>query len=278
MKVADALRAAEEILRGHSESARLDAEVLLAHVLGWNRALLISADRDEVDAVRAKKLSELIERRAQGEPVAYLTGVKEFWSLPLKVTPDVLIPRPETETLVEWALDIIVNISAPRVADLGTGSGAIALAIASERPDAKIVATDQSAKALRVAQENAKQLGIGNVRFAQGSWLAPLQGELFDLIVSNPPYVPIGDPHLQSLRHEPESALIAGDDGLEAIRAIADAAPKHLRSMSWLLLEHGTTQGAALRNELVLAGLRSVRSHHDLAGHERMTEGQYDPL
>jgi release factor glutamine methyltransferase len=274
VNVADTLRAAEEQLRGRSESARLDAEVLLGHVLGWNRALLISAGRDEVDSTREKKFSDLIQRCAAGEPVAYLTGMKEFWSLPLKVTPDVLIPRPETETLVEWALDVVVDVASPRVADLGTGSGAIALAIASERPDAKIVATDQSAKALRVAQANAKQLGIGNVRFAQGSWLEPLKGELFDLIISNPPYVAAGDPHLEALRHEPESALVAGDDGLEAIRAIATEAPKHLRSLGWLLLEHGAGQAEAVRQELADAGFASATTIGDLGALPRVTGGR----
>jgi len=271
--IADALRAAEESLRGRSESARLDAEVLLGHVLGWSRALLISAGRDEVDAAREKKFAALVQRRANGEPVAYLTGVKEFWSLPLKVTPDVLVPRPETETLVEWALDLVVDTPSPRVADLGTGSGAIALAIASERPDAKIVATDQSATALRIAQANAKALGIGNVQFAQGSWFAPLKGELFDLVVSNPPYVAAGDPHLDALRYEPEAALISGPDGLEAIRAIASEAPRHLRSLGWLLLEHGAGQAEAVRNVLADCGFASASTIGDLGEVPRVTGG-----
>jgi release factor glutamine methyltransferase len=273
VNVGDALRSAEEQLRDRSESPRLDAEVLMGHVMGWTRALVAAAGSDPIEPGRATKFRGLVERRAAGEPVAYLTGVKEFWSLPLHVTPAVLIPRPETETLVEWALDQVVNTPSPRIADLGTGSGAIALALASERLDAKIVATDQSAEALRVAQQNARQLGIGNVQFLHGSWFEPLKGETFDLIVANPPYVAIDDPHLEALRHEPQGALVSGTDGLDDIRAIAHGAPRHLRSRGWLLLEHGAGQAEAVRMELADAGFASAVTIGDLGQHPRVTGG-----
>lgn len=253
----------------------LDAELLLAHVLGITRVRLRTHAQDPVGAGAAHRFLELLARRAGGEPLAYLTGRREFWSLDLAVTPAVLIPRPETELLVERAL-ALASDTACRVADLGTGSGAIALALAHERPHWRVVATDLSAAALAVARANAATLGLARVEFLAGSWFAPLGQRRFELIVSNPPYVAADDPALAdpALACEPRLALTPGADALAHLRVLARGAAAHLAAGGWLLLEHGATQGEALRAELVAAGFAHVRSHPDLAGHERMTEGQ----
>lgn len=254
----------------------LEAELLLAHVLGTPRARLRSHPESAVEPARAERYLDLIGRRVAGEPVAYLTGQREFWSLDLAITPAVLIPRPETELLVERAL--AVGPAEPlRVADLGTGCGAVALALARERPFWRIVATDVSAPALAVARANAAALGLSHVEFIAGSWFEPLGGARFDLIVSNPPYVAADDPALSSpaLAFEPALALTPpGGDALAALRVLARGGAAHLTPGGWLLLEHGATQGREVRDELVAAGFARVRSHRDLAGHERMTEGQ----
>jgi release factor glutamine methyltransferase len=260
-------------------NAALEAGLLLACALCTTRARLMSHAESAVEPAAERHYRALIERRARGEPLAYLTGTREFWSLALTVTPAVLVPRPETELLVERALALC---SAPqaRVADMGTGSGAVALALASERPRWQVTATDLSAAALAVARANAARLALSGIAFREGSWFEPLTGERFDLIVSNPPYIASDDPALEdpALAHEPRLALTPGADALACLRAIARDAPQHLHPGGWLLLEHGTAQGAALRDELVLAGFRSVRSHRDLGGHERITEGRYDPI
>jgi release factor glutamine methyltransferase len=263
---------------GSAATPELDAEVLLAHLLSVSRAYLRS-HREAAAGERSGEYHALLERRARGEPLAYLTGTKEFWSLPLTVTPAVLVPRPETELLVERALALRGEPHG-RVADLGTGCGAVALALASERPRWQVTATDLSAQALEVARANAARLGLIAIDFRMGSWFAPLAAERFDLIVSNPPYIAACDPALgdPALAHEPRLALTPGADALRCLREIARDAPRHLEPGGWLLLEHGATQAAAVRDELVLAGCRYVRSHRDLAGHERITEGQYDPL
>jgi release factor glutamine methyltransferase len=260
---------------GPPAATRLDAQLLLAQVLGVTRARLQSHPEVAAPAAAVEIYLRLLERRAAGEPLAYLTGQREFWSLDLTVSPAVLIPRPETELLVERALAAHAD-KAGAVVDLGTGCGAIALALASERPGWRVLATDVSEPALAVARANAAALGLGRVEFRAGSWFEPLGGERFDLIVSNPPYVAADDPALEraALRYEPRLALTPGADALECLRVIARAAPRHLATGGWLLLEHGATQAHAVRAELVLAGLRSVRSHRDLAGHERLTEGQ----
>jgi release factor glutamine methyltransferase len=260
-------------------SAALDAGLLLAHALQMTRARLMSHTELAVEPAAARCYSALIERRARGEPLAYLTGTQEFWSLPLGVSRAVLVPRPETELLVERAL-ALRTAQHGRVVDLGTGCGAIALAIASERPHWQVTATDVSAEALAIARANAVQLKLTAIDFRHGNWFAPLAGTRFDLILSNPPYVAADDPALEepALAHEPRLALTPGADGLACLRVIARGAQPHLNPGGWLLLEHGNDQGAAVRHELVLAGLRYVRSHRDLAGHERITEGQYDPL
>ena len=254
-------------------SARLDAAVLLAHVLGVATARLSSHPERPVDAEGAARYRHLLARRAAGEPLAYLTGSREFWSLPLAVTPDVLVPRPETELLVERAL-ALGPAGAARVADLGTGSGAIALAVARERPQWQVVATDVSARSLEVARGNAAALAPARIEWRLGSWYEALAGERFDLLLSNPPYVAADDPALSALRHEPPLALTPGLDAFAALRTLVRGAAAHLASAGWLVLEHGATQGAQTREELVLAGFRHVRSHRDLAGHERTTEGQ----
>jgi release factor glutamine methyltransferase len=256
-------------------TARLDAQLLLGAALGVPRARLQSHPEEAAPAGTRERYLRLIERRVSGEPLAYLTGKREFWSLDLLVSPAVLIPRPETELLVERALAVRTGAGGA-VVDLGTGCGAIALALASERPGWRVVATDVSEPALAVARANAAALGLSRVEFRAGSWFGPLGEERFDLIVSNPPYVAADDPLLahSALRYEPRLALTPGADALECLRALARGALAHLAPGGWLVLEHGADQGQAVRSELVLAGLRSVRSHRDLAGHERTTEGQ----
>ena len=260
-------------------TATLDAGLLLAHTLRTTRVRLISEAERAVEPAAVGRYRALIERRARGEPLAYLTGIREFWSLPLRVSRAVLVPRPETELLVERAL-ALGAVSVGRVVDLGTGSGAIALALARERPHWRVTATDISMEALAVARANAAELQLAGIDFRHGSWFAPLGGARFDLIVSNPPYVAADDAALEdpALAHEPRLALTPGADALRCLREIARDAPQHLEPGGWLLLEHGAAQAAAVRDELVLAGCCSVRSHRDLAGHERITEGQYDPL
>jgi release factor glutamine methyltransferase len=271
-RLADWLGWATSALSG-GDSPRLDAELLLCELLGCNRAGLLIREDDTLSADTALRYAALIERRQLGEPVAYLTGRREFWSLDLQVSPAVLIPRPDTELLVEWALERLRGLSAPRIADLGTGSGAIALALASERPDAQVFAVDASADALSQASHNARLLGLERVEFRLGDWFAPLANERFDLIVSNPPYVAEQDPHLDALRFEPRRALTAGADGLADLRRIAAAAPSHLKSGASLLLEHGADQGEAVRALLRQHGYGNVETRRDLNGLERATLG-----
>lgn len=247
----------------------------MMHVTGLTRTALITRAHDPLAAAHEQQLEQLLDRRARGEPVAYLTGRREFWSLELTVTPDVLIPRPETELLVEQALARIPLDAAWTIADLGTGSGAVALALARERPRCTIIATDASTAALAVARRNAQQLGIGNVEFRHGDWLAPLAGLSFDLIVSNPPYIPDNDPHLSQgdVRFEPRAALTAGADGLDAIRIIATDARRHLRRDGLLLLEHGFDQAAGVRSVLTGHSYAAVSTCPDLLGLPRVTFG-----
>ena len=246
------------------------------HVTGLARTALITRAQELLLPEHEEQLHALLTRRARGEPVAYLTGRREFWSLDLCVTPDVLIPRPETELLVEQALARIPVDSEWTVADLGTGSGAIALVIATERPHCRLIAIDSSSAALAVARANATRLGIANVDFRHGEWLKPLAGTPLDLIVSNPPYVCASDPHLTQgdVRFEPESALVAGMDGLDAIRCIAADAKSCLRPGGWLLLEHGYDQAKAVRTLLEYHGYDRVASFRDIGGHERITHGR----
>lgn len=267
-------RAAEQLGAG----ARLEAELLLAHALERPRAWLYAHTDDAIADAARVRFDDMVVRRIRGEPVAQILGRQGFWSLELEITPDVLIPRSDTELLVECALALLPANAPLRVADLGTGSGAIALAIASERSLAEIVAVDASAAALAVAQSNARILGLSSrVRSVHGDWFAPLDGERFDAIVSNPPYLADDDPHLDQgdLRYEPRAALASGSDGLDAIRAIVGAAPMHLLPGGWLLLEHGWQQGAAVRALLAAAGFVEVATQRDIEARERVTCGRW---
>jgi release factor glutamine methyltransferase len=258
---------------------RLDAELLLAHVLDTTRSGVIARDERELTPEEQGDFERLLARRIAGEPLAYLTGTREFWSLELEVTADVLVPRPETELLVEWGLELLPAAGKPSVLDIGTGSGAIALALGRERPAAQVLAVDVSPAALEVAKRNAVRLAIGNVRFVHGSLYdtgASTRQVRFDLVVSNPPYVAEGDPHLADLTFEPQLALTSGADGLDSLRAIIAGAPAQLRWGGWLLVEHGANQGAAVRELFRQAGLVAVSTRRDLAGHERATGGRYE--
>ena len=254
---------------------RLDAQLIVGGVLGRSRTWLLAHDTDTLTDADAQCIATLIARRAAGEPLAYLQGDQEFFGLHLRVTPDVLIPRPDTETLVNWALECLPGDRPCRVADLGTGSGAIALAIASQRPLAEVTAVDLSDAALAVARGNAQALGLGNVRFAAGSWLGPLAGQRFDLIVSNPPYIAEGDPHLPALRFEPITALTAGRDGLSDLRQIIASAGGHIHGNGHLLLEHGYDQADAVAQLLRDAGFTDVSTRFDLGAQPRCTGGRW---
>lgn len=245
------------------------------HVTGFTRTQLITRSGHLLTGSQQSRLDALLTRRLQGEPVAYLTGRREFWSMELVITPDVLIPRPETELLVEQALAWIPKDAEAQAADLGTGSGAIALALARERPRCHVIATDASAAALSVARVNAERFGIANIEFRQGEWLEPLAGLSLDVIVSNPPYIAEHDPHLNDgdLRFEPRHALVSGADGLNAIRHLVVKAFTHLRPGGWLALEHGTDQGPAVAGLMASHGYQRISTQHDLAGHARLTCG-----
>lgn len=276
MKTLEArLRETAEALRASSPTPRLDAEVLAMHVSGLTRTQLVTRGDRALPATQDAHLAALVERRQRGEPVAYLTGEREFWSMTLKVSPATLIPRPETERLVERALVRIAPDVETRAIDVGTGSGAIALALAVERPRARIVAIDLSAPALAVASENARRLGLA-VAFCQADWLAAIAPASADAIVSNPPYVRNDDPHLHQgdVRFEPQTALRGGPDGLDPIRRLAGAARSVLRPGGWLLLEHGYDQGAAVAAILRSCGYTEVRTYADDAGRDRVTEGR----
>lgn len=254
---------------------RLDAELLLLYVVQKPRSWLFTHVDDVLDMDVQTAYARLLDRRASGEPVAYIIGRRGFWSLDLEVTPATLIPRPETELLVELALQRLPDVVACSVADLGTGSGAIALAIARERPRTQVIGTDASADALAVAQRNAQHHAIDNVTFVHGDWLAPLAGQRFHLIVSNPPYIETADPHLEQgdLRFEPTSALASGHDGLDDIRRIVRDARTHLAAGGWLLFEHGWNQGGAVRALLHEAGYAEVFTARDLEQRDRVSGG-----
>lgn len=275
--VAAALRQAQVQLAAIG-SARLDAELLLAQVMGCARSRLHSRPETLLSQVQRQAFDQLLQRRQSGEPLAYLLGEQDFWSLTLSVTPAVLVPRPDTELLVEVALSLGAPGEPWRVADLGTGSGAIILALASERPAWQFYATDQSADALAVAQANAQRLGLDRVQWYRGSWCHALPAELrLHCIVSNPPYIDAADAHLQGdgLRHEPRQALVAEAAGLADLRVIIHQAPARLLPGGFLLLEHGYNQAPAVRQMLQAAGFETVQSRRDLAGHERVSLGQW---
>lgn len=266
----------ESRLAKNVDCASLEAEILLAHTLQQSRTYLRTYPQRVIDSLSMTQFDSLVERRAKGEPIAYITGHREFWSLDLLTDKNTLIPRPETETLVVCALEKIPHKTPSRIAELGTGSGAIALAIASERPDCTINATDICVNALSVAKKNATRLSLKNLRFHSGNWFAPLHNELFDIIISNPPYVANGDPHLQQgdLRYEPSSALKSGHDGLDAIRHIINNAPKHLAKDGWLLLEHGYDQRDNIIALLKENKYRNIAWHNDIQNQARVILGQ----
>jgi release factor glutamine methyltransferase len=259
----------------------MEARLLLQQVLGVNRAWLIAHANDALQTNRDAEFQALLTRRLAGEPIAYLIQQREFYGLTLRVSPATLIPRPDSETLVDAALEKIPHPSTKpiTVLDLGTGSGAIALAIAHNRPQASVLAVDASDAALAVAQDNASELKLSNVQFALSDWYANLAEQRFDLIVSNPPYIAKNDPHLSQgdLRFEPLSALAAGVDGLDDIRQITEQGLIHLKPQGWLMLEHGYDQGAAVRELMAQAGLVEIATRKDLGGNDRITLGK-NPL
>jgi release factor glutamine methyltransferase len=274
--LAVAIENARQTLAATSPTPRLDAEILVGHVSGAARTDVVAhADSRLTDSAH-RELARLVARRRRGEPIAYLVGHREFWSLDLRVSADTLIPRPETELLVERALARIPASVAWSVVDLGTGCGAIALAIACERPRLKVIATDRSEAALAVARANAERLGVANIQFLAGDWLAPLDDRCVEMIVSNPPYVRADDPHLLKgdVRFEPRAALIGGPNGMEAIRHIVTNARTRLSRGGWLLLEHGFDQGDDVRALLAGENYKRARSYKDLAGHERVAEAR----
>ncbi|MFP4154509.1 MAG: peptide chain release factor N(5)-glutamine methyltransferase [Halothiobacillaceae bacterium] len=278
MNIAQALQHARRLLGG--DEAAVDARHLLGACCGLDHAGLILQEDRTLTPQEQSRFEDWLERRSRGVPVAYLVGRRGFRNLSLAVNPSTLIPRPDTETLVEAALALGAPDRPLRVLDLGTGSGAIALSIAAERPAWTVVATDRSAEALDVARQNAAALGLDRVRFLEGDWFQALGIQApFDLILSNPPYVAADDPHLLQgdLRHEPRSALVSGADGLDDLARLCAGAPRWLLPGGWLLLEHGWAQGAAVRDLLCGAGFRSVATRQDLAGHERVGMGRYDP-
>lgn len=274
------LHQATQRLENISDSPRLDAELLLAHSVGKSRSFLYAYSETSLNQEQLDRFGILLNRRCQGEPVAYLVEQKEFWSLDLLVTREVLIPRPETELLVELALTLLPPDHAIQAVDLGTGSGAIALALAMERPYWKIIATDSSMPALKIAQNNAQELALKNLQFIHGGWFTPLHKLKFDLVVSNPPYIDINDPHLAhpTLDYEPHHALVSEDRGLGDIKHIVEMAPLHLLPNGFLILEHGYDQGTTVRNLLKQRGFSTIEGYRDLSGQDRASMAQWNSL
>lgn len=275
MQLGEILSSATKQLTHTSDSPRLDAEVLLAQCLNKSRTWLATWPDKAINTTQAQQFSELLERRLNGEPIAHITGHREFWSLDIQVNKHTLIPRPDTELLIEQVLLNSPLDNCIQLLDLGTGSGAIALALASERPKWQITASDQSSAALQMAKKNARQLNLSNIQFYQGSWFAPLKQTKFDIIACNPPYIPVDDPHLSQgdVRFEPLSALASGADGLDDIRLIADQARQHLKPHGRLIIEHGYDQKEQLM--LIFENLcyKNITQHLDMSGNPRLTSG-----
>ena len=278
----EARRALAEVVSPPLDSPALDASLLLAHALALPRTALLARPEMPVGPVERRRFGALVERRAAGEPLAWLTGRREFWSLDLEVDPSTLVPRPETERLVEAVLAAVGEVGERergggplRVADLGTGCGAVAIAVAREAEGAEVVATDIDPDALAVARRNVHRLAPDRVELRLGSWCAPLEAGGYSVIASNPPYLSEDDPHLQGdgVRREPRRALVAGSDGLDAIRTLAAGAGRCLRPGGRLLVEHGADQGEAARRVFRAAGFERLRTLRDLGGCERVTEG-----
>lgn len=279
VQIGELLNALTQELSAVSETARLDAEVLLAYVVQQNKTWLYTWPERELTNLQYEQLQALLQRRLQGEPIAHLTGQREFWSLNLEVTPDTLIPRPDTELLIEVVLELLAEKEGEELClvDLGTGSGAIALALASERPNWHILGVDRIAEAAELAKRNCHNLQIPNAAFLQSDWFSALVGQYFDLIVSNPPYIEEHDSHLEQgdVRFEPRSALVSKDAGLLDIKRIIEESPRHLNPQGWLLLEHGYQQGEIVRELLSVRGFAAVKTRADLAGNDRATFGQW---
>ena len=271
LNIGTALTDGTEQLRSVSDSPRLDTELLLARALDVPRSYLFAHPEDSLDPAAVERFSSAVERRVKGMPIAYITGEKEFWSMILIVSPDTLVPRPETEVLVDQALQRIPEHEGFCMLDLGTGSGAIALAIARERPNCDVTATDVSDAAVRVARENANRHSLPNIEFLTGNWTAPVFDRSFDLIVTNPPYVPSNDPDLEHLKYEPQLALVAGDDGLDAIRRISVEAKSVIRNGGTLLIEHGDNQKEEVALILSGDGWQNIGHVNDLSGKPRVT-------
>jgi release factor glutamine methyltransferase len=276
--VADVLQAGVRTLQSHSDTPRLDAEILLSKLLDLTRSALIVRGADLIAEDRRRAYADLLAHRMRGAPVSYLTGAREFWSMELDVTPDVLVPRPETELLVELALALCPVRETRSVLDLGTGSGAVALAIAAERPRVHVTGTDISAAALAVARTNGRKLAPQRVVWRLGSWFDAVPGERFDIVVANPPYVADDDPALLKLASEPRLALASGPKGLNALTSIIDGAARHLMPHGWLLLEHGSTQPGEVAGMLARRGFGAIRSHLDYSGKPRVTLGKVRTL
>ncbi|MDE0310398.1 MAG: peptide chain release factor N(5)-glutamine methyltransferase [Acidiferrobacterales bacterium] len=274
--VGQARRAGINRLQSISDSARLDVDIILSQAMPIHRNMLNLVSHVELDVAQQNRFESLLARRMKGEPIAYITGMREFWSLDLVVSPATLVPRPETELVVERALARCRELQSPRIADLGTGSGAIALALAFELGNADITATDISQQALKVARRNQQNLNLDNVTFIQGDWTDTLSSLRFDAIVSNPPYIREDDPCLMDIfmQHEPRLALTGGSDGLSAVRRIIESSVRYLNPDGWLIVEHGFNQGEAAREVMTRCGYAQIRTFKDLAGLSRVTEGQ----
>ena len=274
ISIAAAIAEATNRLSASSESARLDAEILVARSIGMPRSYLFAHPEDELDEMSLQRLDETLQRRSDGIPLAYITGSKEFWSLELQVSPATLVPRPETELLVELALREIPRNAEWQILDLGTGSGAIAVAIASERPACEVTAVDASADALLIAEQNVRHLDLPNVSCLQGDWTAPVADRIFNVIVSNPPYVAAGDAALEALKAEPNMALVSGGDGLDSIRQLARDCQSIIANDGLLILEHGNDQQVAVAEVLANNSWRDIACVDDYAGKPRMTSAR----
>ena len=275
-KLGEARVSISNLLADVSETSRLDTDLLLSSALQIDRHILDIQSERVLNENELAVVREFVSRRLNGEPVSYITGFKEFWSLQIRVSPVVLVPRPETELLVERVLQAAGDFPSPRIADLGTGSGAVSLALASELPNSSILATDISEDALRIAQVNQKSLGFGNIGLIASNWFDALRSDCFHIVCSNPPYVEEDDPCLNDLaiRHEPRQALVGGADGLDSIQQIVESASHYSVNHGWLLLEHGWNQGSAVRQFMKAAGFERVTTFRDIGGNERITEGQ----
>lgn len=271
--IASLLRSAE---LPDSPTARLDAELLLAAALGKPRSFLHTWPERIVSTEAAHAFDGYLKRRRTGEPVAYILGLQGFWNIDLEVAPHTLIPRPETEMLVETALELLPGAIPHTLLDLGTGTGAIALSLAKDRPQWRVTAVDRVEEAVELAERNRQRLHLDNAKVLHSHWFSAVEGQRFDLILSNPPYIASNDPHLVEgdVRFEPSSALVSGADGLDDLRLIVSQAPAHLEAGGWLLLEHGYDQGAAVRELLLEHGFEEIKTRRDLGDHERITFGR----